>query len=290
MGISLRSAAAGRPALFQGRYGSRGNLELVTPAPDGGLVCCWFNSDPPAGPVTEPSVPAATWSDGLRFAGGTAYLAVAGLQTRRGPDWLEVVATHAGGLHRWTWSPGPGFELTHERAGVTGLPVRHRDRRRRRRGHHERGCARAARGRRPGRRCRRRGVVPLAHGRRAAPRGRAPPRRASDPRAHQPPVGSRCTMVLLNRYRYPAGTSAWSWNALRPYACHAATRTRAPLAGDLVHPLLRPDHLALELRSARTVSKPSWVAVCGKNVTPGEVLELLPLIAMRSPRRSSSTR
>ncbi len=122
MGISLRPAAAGRPALFQGRYGSRGNLELVTPAPDGGLVCCWFNSDPPAGPVTEPSVPAATWSVGLRFAGGTTYLAVAGLQTRRGPDWLEVVATHAGGLHRWTWSPGPGFELTHERAGVTGLP------------------------------------------------------------------------------------------------------------------------------------------------------------------------
>jgi hypothetical protein len=108
--------------VFQGRYGARGNLELVTPSPDGGLVCCWFNSDPVDGPVTEPSIPAATWSEGLHFADGTTYLAVAGMQTRGGPDRLEVVATHAGGLHRWTWSPGPGFELTEERAGVTGLP------------------------------------------------------------------------------------------------------------------------------------------------------------------------
>lgn len=126
MPIWLRPAASGRPALFQGGYGSRGNLELVSPTADGGLVCCWFNSDPVVGPidgpVTEPSIPAATWSDGLRFAEGTTYLAVAGMQTRRGPDWLEVVATHAGGLHRWTWSPGAGFELTEKRDGVTGLP------------------------------------------------------------------------------------------------------------------------------------------------------------------------
>ena len=118
----LVPAAAGRPAIFQGRYGSRGNLELVTPSPDGGLVCCWFNSDPVGGPVTEPAIPAGTWSAGLRFAEPTTYLAVAGMQTRRGPDWLEVVATHAGGLHRWTWSPGAGFELTDEITGVTGTP------------------------------------------------------------------------------------------------------------------------------------------------------------------------
>jgi hypothetical protein len=119
---TLAVVASGRPAIFQGRYGSRGNLELVTPSPEGGLVCCWFNSDPLGGPVTEPSIPAATWSTGLHFAPGTTYDAVAGIQTRRGPDFLELAATHAGGLHRWTWSPGPGFELTGDLGGVTGRP------------------------------------------------------------------------------------------------------------------------------------------------------------------------
>src|SRR5690349_12366564 len=110
----LVPAAAGRPAIFLGRYRSCRHLVLVTPSSGCGLGLCWFNSDPPLGPVTEPSIPPATWSEGLRFAEPTTYLAVAGMQTRRGPDWLEVVATHASGLHRWTWSPGPGFRLTEE--------------------------------------------------------------------------------------------------------------------------------------------------------------------------------
>jgi len=114
--------AHGRPAIFQGRYGSRGNLELFAPSPSGGITCCWFNSDHPEGPVTEPAIPAATWSSGLVFGKDFMYDAVAAIQTTAGPDFLEVAASGPDGLHHWTWTPADGFTRTAAYDTGSGLP------------------------------------------------------------------------------------------------------------------------------------------------------------------------
>lgn len=114
-------AATGTPGTVQGGYGSRGNLELLIPAPDGGVTVCWFNSDRPEGPVVEPSIPAATWSAGLHVPAGPCA-AAAVVQTTAGPDFVEVVTSGPEGLSRWTWSPGPGFEPTGRWPGAAGLP------------------------------------------------------------------------------------------------------------------------------------------------------------------------
>ncbi|MFN8193736.1 MAG: hypothetical protein U0R80_05550 [Nocardioidaceae bacterium] len=122
-GGTVRTDAVGTPGLTQGGYGSRGNLELVVPGPQGGFTVCWFNSDPVEGPVSEPSIPAATWSAGLGVgevvapsvevpAARTPYDSLAVLQARSGPDFLEVAALGHEGVDRWTWSPGPGFRRT----------------------------------------------------------------------------------------------------------------------------------------------------------------------------------
>jgi len=96
----------GTPAITQGRYGSVGNLELVAPAIDGGLWVCWYNSDP-----IESGSGAATrcWSGALHFAGDAELDAATITQMTAGPDYLEVLATGDGLVHRYCWSPAAGF-------------------------------------------------------------------------------------------------------------------------------------------------------------------------------------
>jgi len=98
---------AGRPGLAQGRYGQRGNLELVVPAVDDGLWVGWFNTD-----LDETFTGAAVqrWSGALRFAPGHRYVSADVTQVDAGPDHLEVVAlTDDGTLRRHVWSPQHGF-------------------------------------------------------------------------------------------------------------------------------------------------------------------------------------
>lgn len=99
----------GVPGLVQGAYGAAGNLELVVPDHEDGLWVFWFNADPPG---TEPvgGIESGQWSAGLAFATGARYDAAAIHQTRRGPDFLEVIAATDGLVESWYWSPGPGFQ------------------------------------------------------------------------------------------------------------------------------------------------------------------------------------
>lgn len=120
-GVELALPGMGTMSVTQGAYGSRGNLELVVPHAGSGATVCWFNSDPPGGPVAEPAIPAATWSVGLQVATGVVS-AVAIHQARSGPHFLELVVSGTAGLHRWTWSPGPGFEQTDTWTEEVGLP------------------------------------------------------------------------------------------------------------------------------------------------------------------------
>lgn len=99
---------AGTPGLVQGVYGRRGNLELVAPDPEDGLWVFWFNNDEPES-EPAPGARPGCWSAGLRFARGRRYEAAAIVQSRHGPDWLEVAATAEGLLRRFTWRPETGF-------------------------------------------------------------------------------------------------------------------------------------------------------------------------------------
>lgn len=114
-------ALHGAPGLTQSHYGARGNIELVAPDPRDGLWVFWHNTDPETetpGAAPVPGPPPGCWSGGLHFAAGHRFETAAVLQSRNGPDHLELLAREGGTLHRFRWSPEPGF--THE--GV--LPVR----------------------------------------------------------------------------------------------------------------------------------------------------------------------
>ncbi|QKW17772.1 hypothetical protein HUT16_00690 [Kitasatospora sp. NA04385] len=108
----------GLPSLTQSRYGLRGNFELVAPDAEDGLWVFWHNNDPADGPPPETGPPPGAWSGGLRFAAGHRFDDARIAQSVHGPDHLEVLARSGPQVHRYRWSPGPGF--THE--GV--LPVR----------------------------------------------------------------------------------------------------------------------------------------------------------------------
>lgn len=100
----------GPASIAQGVYGAAGNLELIVADASDGLWVHWFNADPPG---TEPvsGVSPGEWSGGMLFAEGTAYESAVIHQSRRGPDYLEVIAVRAdGGAESWYWSPGPGFQ------------------------------------------------------------------------------------------------------------------------------------------------------------------------------------
>lgn len=122
--ITLGAArpTAGRPSVTQGRYGARGNLELLVPDAVDGLWVFWFNADLPGDPDAAGDVPTGTWSAGLHFAAGTRYLEAQVLQSPLPHGHLEVVALTADGvLEAWWWSAGPGFQrrVADLAAGIT---------------------------------------------------------------------------------------------------------------------------------------------------------------------------
>ena len=109
----------GAPGLTQGAYGERGNLELVVPGADDGLWVFWFNNDLS---VSDVGARPGGWSGGLRFACGTRYDGAAIVQSRHGPNWLEVVAVGGGVARRYTWRPESGFSETGEPWCAVGAP------------------------------------------------------------------------------------------------------------------------------------------------------------------------
>ncbi len=97
----ITGGVQGRPALIQGRFGSVGNFELVTPLVGGGLAHMWRNNDDPALP----------WSGQIPFGAGTgSYSAVTMTQSNFGdPGNLEVVAQTANLLAFFWRDSGPSF-------------------------------------------------------------------------------------------------------------------------------------------------------------------------------------
>jgi len=107
--VELRAPLApahGTHGLAQSRYGARGNLELVVPDREDGLWVYWRNT---ADEDVRPGAVAGGWSAGLHFGVGRRYDHAAVLQTRHGPDFVEVVAGADGRVERTFWSPGDGF-------------------------------------------------------------------------------------------------------------------------------------------------------------------------------------
>ena len=98
--------AQGVHAVIQGSYGEVGNLELVVPDPLDGLWVYWRNND---AHDIRPGAVAGGWSAGLRFAQGARYGTVSVLQTRHGPNNIEVIAISNAAAHRIFWNPETGF-------------------------------------------------------------------------------------------------------------------------------------------------------------------------------------
>jgi hypothetical protein len=94
-------AATGDPVLIQGRFGVKGNFELVVPAAAGGLAHFWRNNDDPALP----------WSAPTPFGHGLGHVTgVAMIQSNYGtPGNLEVVANAGGQLQFFFRDSGPLF-------------------------------------------------------------------------------------------------------------------------------------------------------------------------------------
>lgn len=110
---ALRTASPpvsrGGIGLAQGRYGVRGNLELVLCDEQDGLWVLWFNTDPPGTSPEPGGPPPGAWSGALRFATGRRYDEVGVLQSRHGPHHLELLARAGDTPHRLRWSPEAAF-------------------------------------------------------------------------------------------------------------------------------------------------------------------------------------
>jgi hypothetical protein len=92
--------AQGRPAMVQGRFGARGNFELVVPTVGGGLAHYWRNNDDPAMP----------WYGPYPFGAGRSYSEVSLAQSNFGdPGNLEVVAESGDGVDFFWRDSGPSF-------------------------------------------------------------------------------------------------------------------------------------------------------------------------------------
>ena len=110
--------ARGTPAITQSTYGLVGNLELVVPDAEDGLWVHWRNNDDED---VVPGVVSGGWSAGLHFASGARYDAVAVLQTRQGPDFVEVLARSGTRVDRTFWSPGNGFSRPEPAFAADGM-------------------------------------------------------------------------------------------------------------------------------------------------------------------------
>ncbi|MGW6060462.1 hypothetical protein [Streptomyces sp. NPDC055189] len=125
---SLRTApppvSRGGIGLAQGRYGVRGNIELVLCDDRDGLWVLWFNSDPQDTSPEPGGPPPGEWSGALRFATGRRYDEVGVVQSRHGPHHLELLARSGDTTHRLRWSPEAAF--TAEQPPPTG-PARTAD-------------------------------------------------------------------------------------------------------------------------------------------------------------------
>ena len=89
----ILNGARGNPVMIQGRYGSRGNFELVTPTTSGGLAHMWRNNDAPDLP----------WSQIIPFGESLGQVdAVSLIESNYGdPGNLEVIARTGNVL--WTF-------------------------------------------------------------------------------------------------------------------------------------------------------------------------------------------
>jgi hypothetical protein len=90
------NGTSGTPALIQGRFGTRGNFEVVVPLASGGLAHFWRNND-------APNLP---WHGPTRFGSNDGYHAVALIQSNfstagGGPGNLEVLAQTGDRLHHY---------------------------------------------------------------------------------------------------------------------------------------------------------------------------------------------
>ena len=94
----------GNPSMIQGRFGKRGNFELVTPLADGGLVHYWRDNDNQNLPWHGPAI----------FAQDLGIVdAVSMIQsdfTSGGPGNLEVIARTGGQLWHYTREDVPPFQ------------------------------------------------------------------------------------------------------------------------------------------------------------------------------------
>lgn len=102
-------ANRGGLALAQGRYGVRGNLELLLCDEKDGLWVLWFNNDPDGTPPDAGGPPPDEWSGALRFGTGRRYDSADVVQSVHGPHHLEVLARSGTAAHRLRWSPAKAF-------------------------------------------------------------------------------------------------------------------------------------------------------------------------------------
>ncbi|MEU6765086.1 hypothetical protein ABZ916_21445 [Streptomyces sp. NPDC046853] len=109
--------------LAQGRYGLRGNLELVLCDDQDGLWVLWFNSDPQDTSPEPGGPPPGEWSGALRFATGRRYDEVGVLQSRHGPHHLELLARSGDTTHRLRWSPEQAFTAEHPPPGAPARAI-----------------------------------------------------------------------------------------------------------------------------------------------------------------------
>ncbi|MGW2339537.1 hypothetical protein [Streptomyces sp. NPDC001661] len=116
-------ASRGGIGLAQGRYGVRGNLELVLCDERDGLWVLWFNCDPRQTAPEPGGPPPGEWSGALRFAAGRRYDEVGVLQSRHGPHHLELIARAGDTPHRLRWSPEAAFTTEQPPPGAPARTV-----------------------------------------------------------------------------------------------------------------------------------------------------------------------
>jgi hypothetical protein len=97
-------AVAGDPGFIQGRFGIKGNFEMVVPLTGGGLAHFWRDNDSAGLP----------WRGGVQFGASTTYVSVSLIQSNfsssgNGPGNLEVIARFGNQLDFYWRDDAPPF-------------------------------------------------------------------------------------------------------------------------------------------------------------------------------------